>query len=158
MCFVPDCNCKAFWLRNIFIATATKAHLFCYDQRQQHFKTLKIILHQRFTTRQNGCRENCNGVNWYISARVKPTDGVACNSACWVARGQEPISLWWHPTSLNLRLALGINKRNLHKMKNFCFKLLELHCRSIQGPLQIIFYCFCRFSSALKLQLQLADH
>ncbi len=27
-------------------------------------------LHQKFTTRRNGCRESCSGVNWSISARA----------------------------------------------------------------------------------------
>ncbi len=38
--------------------------------------SLRASLHQRFTLRQNGCRESCSGVNWSASARLKPDDGV----------------------------------------------------------------------------------
>ncbi len=41
--------------------------------------SVKSSLHQRFTTRPNGCRESCSGVNWSVSARLKPADGVACS-------------------------------------------------------------------------------
>ncbi len=34
--------------------------------------SFKSSLHQRFTTRPNGCREICSGVNWSVSARFKP--------------------------------------------------------------------------------------
>ncbi len=38
-------------------------------------------------TRPNVCRESRSGVNWSVSARLKPPDAVACNSTCQVARG-----------------------------------------------------------------------
>ncbi len=50
--------------------------------------SFKSSLHQRFSMKPNGCRESCSGVNWSVSARLKPADGVACSSACQVARGQ----------------------------------------------------------------------
>ncbi len=36
--------------------------------------SFKASLHQRFTTRPNGCRESCSGVNWSVSARLKPAN------------------------------------------------------------------------------------
>ncbi len=39
-------------------------------------------LHQRFMTRPNGCRESCSGVNWSVSARLKPADGDTCRCLC----------------------------------------------------------------------------
>ncbi len=49
----------------------------------------KVSLHQRFMTRQNGRRESCSGVNWSVSARIKPDDSVACSLACQAAKGQS---------------------------------------------------------------------
>ncbi len=40
--------------------------------------SFKSSLHQRITTRRNGCWESCSSVNWSISARLEPADGVAC--------------------------------------------------------------------------------
>ncbi len=50
--------------------------------------SFKSSLQQRFSTKPNGCRESCSGVNCSVSARLKPADGVACNSACKVCLGQ----------------------------------------------------------------------
>ncbi len=50
--------------------------------------SFEASLHQRVTTRPNGCRRSCSSVNWFVSAWLKPTESVACNSACQVAGGQ----------------------------------------------------------------------
>ncbi len=50
--------------------------------------SFKASLYQRFTMTQSSCRESCSSVNWPISTWLKLADGVACNSACQVARGQ----------------------------------------------------------------------
>ncbi len=39
-------------------------------------------LHQRFVTRQSGCRKSCSRENWSVSAQLKPADGVAYRHYC----------------------------------------------------------------------------
>ncbi len=61
--------------------------------------------HQRFTMRWNGCRESCSRVNWSVSARLEPADGVACRHCCQKRPVlkckvrhliQQPIGSYWH--------------------------------------------------------------
>ncbi len=78
-----SCSMKLLRMQPSLPAFALARTLFCLLSL-----SFKSSLHQRFMMTLNGCRESCSGVNCSVSARLKAADGVACNSACRVFRGQ----------------------------------------------------------------------
>lgn len=101
---------------------------------------------QRFKTRQNRFRmllvKSCSGVNWPVSAQLKPANAITCDSVCQVHNG------WFLNIRYNLQSQLV---KSRVKLSGQLVEMTEFWMEERKGQLNLFKEQLCLYDLSLKI-------